>query len=137
MAGDLSEKPDAQAHTRASSNGGGSSSESNISATVKAEGQSVEKLEHRGTVDRLGSRDSKVEVPEKEDEPFKHLPAHEAEILKRQVFVPEVKVGYQTLYRYATTWDLIIVAISALCSIVAGAVLPLMTVKSTANLIGD
>lgn len=70
-----------------------------------------------------------VKVPDADQDPFAHLPAHEAEILRRQVFVPNVKVGIKTLYRYSTRNDLIIIAISCLCSIAGGAAQPLMTVS--------
>lgn len=63
-----------------------------------------------------------------DDDPFKHLPSHEAQILKAQVTVPEVKAGFAALYRYASRNDLIIIAVSSVCAIAAGAALPLMTV---------
>lgn len=72
---------------------------------------------------------SMEDVKEKDQDPFAHLPPHEAAVLKRQVFVPEVAVGIKTLYRFATTWDLIIIFISCVCAIIAGAALPLMTVR--------
>lgn len=119
-------------HARASSNGAASSSGSNLSATKEkvVEEKMTDSPGDREVIEKIHSKDSstKVEVKDKEDDVFAHLPAHEAEILKRQVFVPEVTVGFKTLYRYSTRWDLIIVAISALCSIIGGAVLPLMTV---------
>lgn len=62
-----------------------------------------------------------------EDE-FGHLPPHEAAILRRQVIVPKTPVSVRTLYRYATSLDLLIIAISAICAIAGGAALPLMTV---------
>ena len=62
------------------------------------------------------------------DDPFKHLPEHEKDVLKRQLDLPAVKVGYLTLYRYATTNDKIILAIASLAAIISGALLPLMTV---------
>lgn len=61
-------------------------------------------------------------------DPLAHLPEHERSIIKRQVDLPDVKVGIKALYRYSTRNDLIIMAVSALCSIIAGAVMPLMTV---------
>ena len=64
------------------------------------------------------------------DELYAHLPPHEKEIVKRQLDIPEVKVTYKTLYRYATTNDLIIIAISTICAIAGGAVMPLMTVST-------
>ncbi|KAL9621580.1 MAG: hypothetical protein Q9160_003972 [Pyrenula sp. 1 TL-2023] len=67
------------------------------------------------------------DIPEG-DEAFAHLPEHERDILKRQLDAPPVTVTYRTLYRYATTWDLVIVGISVISAIAAGAVMPLMTV---------
>lgn len=69
-----------------------------------------------------------VEVPKKDLDPFKHLPPHEAAILRRQVDTPESPSNYWSLYRYATTNDKIIIAISVVCAIAGGAALPLMTV---------
>lgn len=63
-----------------------------------------------------------------DDDPFSHLQPDEAEILRSQINVPTVQVGFITLYRYATTNDLIIILISLICSIAAGAALPAMTV---------
>lgn len=82
---------------------------------------------------RLKEVDSHVvTVPEvKEgDEAYAHLPPHEKEIVKRQLDIPEVKVTYRTLYRYATRNDLIIIFISTICAIAGGAVMPLMTVSN-------
>lgn len=81
--------------------------------------------------DDLKKVDSKIvqvrEAP-KEDEVFAHLPKHEQDVLKRQVDIPAVPVKYGTLYRYATTWDKVFLAIAAVCSIGGGAALPLMTI---------
>lgn len=76
---------------------------------------------------KLDSNVIDVKKEEKAD-PFKHLPPNEAAILKRQVFTPESPTNYWSLYRYATTNDKIIIAISIICSIAGGAALPLMTV---------
>ncbi|KAL9112835.1 MAG: hypothetical protein Q9227_002912 [Pyrenula ochraceoflavens] len=62
------------------------------------------------------------------DEAFAHLPDHEKNVLKKQLDSPTVQVSYKTLYRYATTWDMIIVVVSSISAIAAGAALPLMTV---------
>jgi hypothetical protein len=80
----------------------------------------------------LTKLDSKVigVKSEEEADPFAHLPAHEADILRLQIIVPEVNTGYFTLYRYATRSDWIIFAVSCVCTIVAGAAMPLMTVCS-------
>lgn len=65
---------------------------------------------------------------EDEDAVFAHLPDHEKAILKEQLHIPDVKVSFVGLYRYASTNDLIVLAVSAICSIAAGAIMPLFTV---------
>lgn len=81
--------------------------------------------------DHLRKLDSKIvkarDAPEG-DAVLAHLPEHERVVLKRQLDVPEVKVSFITLFRYASLWDLVIFYIACLCSIAAGAALPLMTV---------
>jgi ATP-binding cassette, subfamily B (MDR/TAP), member 1 len=82
--------------------------------------------------DDLKKYDSKIvqlrEVPQG-DEALVHLPQHEREILKRQLDIPAVAVSFPKLFRYATKWDKIIIAISAFGAIAGGAALPLMTVR--------
>ena len=63
-----------------------------------------------------------------EEDPYRHLPEHEAAILREQVDIPAVKVGFFTLYRYASRADWSIWAVSCICTIAAGAAMPLMTV---------
>ncbi|KAG9242117.1 P-loop containing nucleoside triphosphate hydrolase protein [Calycina marina] len=82
--------------------------------------------DEKKNVTKLDSHTVKVDV--QEQDPYAHLPEHEATILKRQVNIPELKSGWGNLYRYSTWWDIIIMVISAICSIAAGAALPLMTV---------
>ncbi len=87
-------------------------------------------------IDQLKEVDSHiVKLPEiKEgEEAYAHLPPHEKEIVKRQLDIPEVKVTFKTLYRYATTTDLTIIAISSICAIAGGAVMPLMTVSTLSS----
>ena len=81
-------------------------------------------------LDKPDSKVVDVKDPKDGDEAYAHLPAHEREIIKRQVDLLPIKANYGTLYRYATRNDIIIVAISSFCAIVGGAVMPLMTVKS-------
>ncbi|KAM0338466.1 hypothetical protein ACHAPU_011319 [Fusarium lateritium] len=79
----------------------------------------------------LQKADSAVIVPPKAsslEDHFEHLPPDEAEVLRRQVISPEVKQGVAVLYRYASRNDIIVIIISAICSIAGGAALPLMTV---------
>ncbi|KAI9782007.1 MAG: GTPase-activating protein [Peltula sp. TS41687] len=82
--------------------------------------------EDQNTVEKLDSRLVKIKVDA--DEALEHLPPNERDIIKRQLEVPEVKVTYLTLFRYATKLDLLIVFVSSLCAIAGGAAMPLMTV---------
>ncbi|KAI0180316.1 P-loop containing nucleoside triphosphate hydrolase protein [Hypoxylon sp. FL1284] len=75
----------------------------------------------------LEKADSKVSK-DLDNDPFKHLPANEAEILKKQVITPDVKAGVAALYRYSSRNDILIICVSALGAIAGGAALPLMTV---------
>lgn len=79
---------------------------------------------------RVISVDSDDSASSKNDEPdpFAHLPDDEAAILRRQLDIPTVKVGYFTLYRYADKQDLAIVALSSFCAIIGGALMPMITV---------
>lgn len=122
MSGELSEKPVQQA-TRTSS--GDMSSDDNSVNKHKSEGHQAATAD-TATATKPDPKVVKVDVVE--DDPFKHLPPHEAEILRRQLHIPTVKVGFSTLYRYATTYDKLIMAVSAICAIGGGAALPLMTV---------
>lgn len=64
-----------------------------------------------------------------EDVLFAHLPEHEKQGLKRQLESPDVKASFATLYRYASRMDILIMLVSAICAIAAGAALPLFTVS--------
>lgn len=66
-----------------------------------------------------------------DDSLFAHLQEHEKEVLKRQLDAPSVKVSFFTLYRYASRKDILIILVSAICAIAAGAALPLFTVCMT------
>jgi ATP-binding cassette, subfamily B (MDR/TAP), member 1 len=63
-----------------------------------------------------------------QDDIYAHLPAAEAEILKRQVVMPDVKAGVATLYRYSSRQDILIIIVSTIAAIASGAAMPLMTV---------
>jgi ATP-binding cassette subfamily B (MDR/TAP) protein 1 len=104
------------------------------SSGVEIESSRVEKTESHTTQvasegNVLSKRDAHiVQVKPKDADIYAHLPPTEAEILKKQIDIPHVKVGWRILYRYATTNDKLIIAASSVCSIAAGAALPLMTV---------
>ncbi|KAI2615477.1 P-loop containing nucleoside triphosphate hydrolase protein [Hypoxylon sp. NC1633] len=123
MAGEITEKPQvaaAEAHSsRASSHG-----DSSIDHAAGKEGFSPD------TGAALAKADTKIakETKDSENDPYKHLPANEAEILKKQVITPETKAGVAALYRYASRSDLIIMFVSSIGAIAGGAALPLMTV---------
>ena len=79
-------------------------------------------------LNRLDSKTPTSEKEQKEEDPLAHLPEHEAAIIRRQLDIPPVKLGYKDLYRYATRNDLLIMLVSGICAIAAGAAMPLMTV---------
>ena len=80
-------------------------------------------------MEKLDSQIIKVREVKDGDEALAHLPPYEREVVKRQLDIPPITVTYRTLYRYATRNDILIVVISAICAIVGGAVMPLMTVS--------
>lgn len=127
MDGDFSEKaphasPPASSH-------GDSTDDTGLKGKHKSEGQRVEThAQDLAEIQKLDSTVIKVEDAE-QDDPFKHLPADEALILRRQVDVPVVPTSFKQLYRYSTKNDKIIVAISVICAVGGGAALPLMTVR--------
>jgi len=62
------------------------------------------------------------------DKAYSHLSDDAAAILSRQVDSTPTVVKYKTLFRYATNFDICILAASGLSAIAAGASLPLMTI---------
>lgn len=80
-------------------------------------------------IEKLDSQIVKVGDVKDGEEAYAHLPPHERDVVKRQLDIPPVTVTYRTLYRYATRNDLLIVFVSAICAIIGGAVMPLMTVS--------
>ncbi|KAI9924401.1 hypothetical protein ASPWEDRAFT_34891 [Aspergillus wentii DTO 134E9] len=58
---------------------------------------------------------------------FAHLPEQEKEILKKQLDGPVANVGFLTLFRYASRNDMLVIFVSAICAIAAGAAMPLFT----------
>ncbi|KAL7923892.1 P-loop containing nucleoside triphosphate hydrolase protein [Trichoderma austrokoningii] len=99
--------------------------EDGIELDVIAEPCLEEKQEERSNKEK-----KKAELEEsKEDaeDPFRHLPEDEAEILRRQALTPTLKQGIAALYRYSTGLDIFIMIIGAVCSVGNGAALPLMT----------
>lgn len=63
-----------------------------------------------------------------EKDPYEHLAADEAAILKRQALTPDVKTGFFALYRYASRNDKLLILAGSVAAIAAGAALPMMTV---------
>lgn len=55
------------------------------------------------------------------------LTTAELDILKDQIALPEIKLNYFSLFRYANSLDLFLLAIACLASIISGAALPLFT----------
>jgi ATP-binding cassette subfamily B (MDR/TAP) protein 1 len=132
MAGELSEKAEGQSH-RTSSHGD-STDEHESTRKHKHEPDTIQTQSNDPAA--LVKLDSNVKVEVKDEDLYAHLPEAEAQILKRQVDIPVVKSSWKILYRYSTTYDILIMIVSAICAIAAGAALPLMTVIF-GNLAGD
>ncbi|EGE04579.1 ABC multidrug transporter mdr1 [Trichophyton equinum CBS 127.97] len=113
---EVSEKPNTQ-------DDGVSKQENRNPASSSSSTSDKEKVAKKGNSDA-----TKSSTPEDLDAQLAHLPEHEREILKQQLFIPDVKATYGTLFRYATRNDMIFLAIVSLASIAAGAALPLFTV---------
>ncbi|KAL4933203.1 putative ABC multidrug transporter [Aspergillus undulatus] len=50
------------------------------------------------------------------------------DILEQQVKMPSTKIGYFTIFRYASGWDYALLMLGAICAVCGGAALPLFTV---------
>lgn len=59
---------------------------------------------------------------------YAHLSNDAAVILSRQIDSTPTVAKYKTLFRYATNYDMCLLAVSGFCAIAAGASLPLMTI---------
>lgn len=100
----------------------------NNSVVVGDEKIEASNSRHSSSITRLDSHIVKVDEGAKEEDPLDHLPPDERAIIKRQLDMPEIKLNYFTLFRFATRNDLILIFTAALASIIAGAVMPLMTI---------
>jgi len=83
-----------------------------------------------GSQDGLDKLDSHIiHVNEdSKDDPLGHLPPEEAEIIRKQLDIPEVDLNYFSLFRFASRNDIIIIVISAITAVIGGAAMPLMTI---------
>ncbi|CAG8306344.1 unnamed protein product [Penicillium salamii] len=72
--------------------------------------------------------ETKTEIPSEDDALYAHLPPHERDILKRQLDAPPRPISFFGLYRYASHIDILILVVSTLCAMAAGAALPLFTI---------
>jgi ATP-binding cassette subfamily B (MDR/TAP) protein 1 len=63
-----------------------------------------------------------------DEDPYGHLPEHQAEILKRQVETNQKNYSFWSIFRYATTFDIVIMAVAGITSIASGAAMPAMTI---------
>ncbi|EED18280.1 ABC multidrug transporter Mdr1 [Talaromyces stipitatus ATCC 10500] len=99
------------------------SSSSNTSSDKKSPKEKTEKLTATGAEVPPSDRAESLEL----EAVLKELPEDERRIIQEQLDSPTVQVNFFSLYRYATTWDLVIIAISVICAIAGGAALPLFT----------
>ena len=79
------------------------------------------------SLSKLDSKVAKGDGSEEQD-PYRHLSPEEMAIVKRQLDIPEVNLGYWDLFRYADGMDKFLLISAGLAAIAAGAILPLMTV---------
>jgi hypothetical protein len=78
-----------------------------------------------------GAIDEKHGSPSEEVKPpMANLSEQEKEIIERQIDAPKLTVGYFALFRYASKAELLIMVIAFIASVAAGAVMPLMTVRT-------
>ncbi|KAF3482805.1 ABC multidrug transporter Mdr1 [Arthroderma uncinatum] len=90
------------------------------------EGDTTQRMDCGQQVTRKGGINAGV-VSEKDISSLKESDSRKesiAEILQQQLDLVECKVSYWQLYRYASTGDFVVLAISALCAITAGAMVP-------------
>lgn len=85
---------------------------------------------------KLDSQVVDVKEVKEGEEAYAHLPPHEREIVKRQLEIPSGTVTYRTIFRYASTYDILIIIVSIIAAIGGGAVQPLMTVSSIKRKVG-
>jgi ATP-binding cassette subfamily B (MDR/TAP) protein 1 len=124
MAGDLEKQTDASRGTSL----GGASTADEVSSNEHPKEIPTQDEKVADKITKLDSQVVNVPEKQKDEDIYAHLPAAEAEILRRQVQMPMIKASWRILYRYATTNDMIIIIVSSICSIAAGAALPLMTI---------
>lgn len=72
-------------------------------------------------------KDKKSKKPVYETLTYEGLDDRESKILKDQVDIPDIKINYFTLFRYATPFDIFLLLIACLASIISGAALPIFT----------
>ncbi|CAZ82915.1 unnamed protein product [Tuber melanosporum] len=82
----------------------------------------------QGDLDRLDSHIVHVSEDGGEDDPLGHLPPEEAEIIRKQLDIPNIDPNYFTLFRFASRNDIIIIVISIIAAVIGGAAMPLMTI---------
>ena len=78
--------------------------------------------------EKTSSRGPEQSAPQDALGDYEHLPAHQADILKRQVVTPELQQGINAIYRYASRNDAIILVVSSVCAVASGAAMPLMNI---------
>lgn len=125
--------PDPSVHNGASHRPSGSELSSSPRGDSSDDGNVTEKAHGRRSGARADSRaDSQVVAPPPKaddvDRIYAHLPAHEAEVLKNQVYTPTLAHGVGAIYRYSSRNDVVILAVSFVCALASGAALPLMTI---------
>ncbi|TGZ77818.1 abc transporter [Ascodesmis nigricans] len=87
-----------------------------------------EKPADNSSIDKTEEKINIPDADDKQEDPLAHLPENDKAIIKRQIDIPDVKVTFFNLYRFASTLDLVLVFIGVVTNIISGAILPLMTI---------
>lgn len=83
---------------------------------------------HKSKKSKQDEKDPKGDPTQESELSYEGRTSSEIAILKDQIVIPEHKVTYFTIFRYATKFDLFLIFLSHFLSICAGAALPLFTI---------
>lgn len=68
-------------------------------------------------------------LPASDDEPAAPKSDEEEKIIQRQLQFPDTKVTFFTLFRYSSRTEIVVILISTICALAAGAIIPLPPVR--------
>lgn len=104
------------------------SGEKRISNELSAQSSSTVAPAAKEQQQRPKTSSSNADPVDEMDALIAHLPKEEQQVLRSQLDELKANISFFGLWRYATKIDILIIVISAICAIAAGAALPLFTV---------